>query len=372
MKLAALGLFVALFGLGCGSPMDTEPIETQGLIALSGFDGSQDVPNRIPKHQIFTMRPDGTNRINLTHDSGAEFFQNWMPAWSPDGKKIAYVHHAMGRMLIRVMDAGGSNQETLTTTGNSLVPAWSPDGKRIAYAHAPPSNSPVGLKLWIMNADGTDQRALTAGGSNDDENVPTWSPDGKQIAFTSSREGGNYRIWVMSADGMGFRALTTTFYDTTLKAQIEQKVPAWSPDGKYIAYWQGVEANDPGPELPRDVWVMRADGTDQRRLVPGDDPAWSPDSKTIIHPDRSAGELGLGGISPDGTNKRVLFFTNGSFARASWQPATLPRAVANVSAASYLSKSLATESTDAAACAPAFRCALGSICPKALVSRSAQ
>ncbi len=348
------------------TPPAVETIETEGLIALGDVDGSQDVPNRIPRHQIFTMRPDGTNRVKLTHDSGSQFFQNWMPAWSPDGKKIAYVHHTMdGLMRIKVMDADGGNPLTLTTTGVSMAPAWSPDGTLIAYAHTSTQNT--GLKLWLMNADGTNQRAFTTGPGHTDENIPTWSPDGKQIAFTSSREGGKYRIWVINADESNPVPLTTAYYDTALQADIEQKVPAWSPDGRYIAYWQGVEANDPRPDLPRDVWVMRADGRDQRRLVPGDGPAWSPDSATISHPDFSTGRLALGGISPDGTNQRVLFFTNGSFARASWQPATPPRAVVNVLAVSYVSTSLAAESIAAPGSAPAFHRALGSTCPEALV-----
>jgi Tol biopolymer transport system component len=65
-----------------------------------------------------------------------------------------------------------------------------------------------------------------------------------------------------------------------LHADIEQTVPAWSPDGRYIAYWSGVEATDRRPGLPRDVWVMNADGT----------------------------------------NARVLSYTNGDFGRISWQP----------------------------------------------------
>ncbi len=317
-------------------------IESEGLIALADVDGSQAPP--IPRHQIFTMRPDGTNRVQLTRDGGPQFYQNWMPAWSPDGTKIAYVHHTTnGLMSIRVMDDDGGNPRTLTTSGVSLAPVWSPDGATIAYAHKA-TNTPIGVKLWLMNADGTNQRALTTGPDNIDENVPTWSPDGKKIAFTSNREGGKYRIWVINKDGSNPVALTTAYFDTTLQADIEQKVPAWSPDGKYIAYWQGVEGNDPRPNLPRDVWVMRADGGDQRKLVPGDDPAWSPDSATISHPDFSTGKLAVGGISPDGSNKRILFFTNGSFARLSWRPATLSQAVANVSAASYISTSLAPES----------------------------
>lgn len=67
---------------------------------------------------------------------------------------------------------------------------------------------------------------------------------------------------------------------------------------------------------------MKADGSDPKRLTPGDDPEWSPDSKTITFPTISRDwRLAVGGISPDGSGKRTLFVTNGSFGRTSWQPA---------------------------------------------------
>ncbi|CAN5692584.1 hypothetical protein BH20ACI3_BH20ACI3_41740 [soil metagenome] len=58
------------------TPLAVETIEAERLIALGDVNGSQDIPNRILKHQIFTMRPDGTNQVKLTYDSGSRFFQN--------------------------------------------------------------------------------------------------------------------------------------------------------------------------------------------------------------------------------------------------------------------------------------------------------
>src|SRR5262249_54392811 len=148
------------------------------------------------------------------------------------------------------------------------------------YAH---TDAPGGaFKIWLMRADGTGPRPLTAGAS--DDNVPTWSPDGTRIAFTSNRAGGRYQIWVMDADGSHPRPLTTAYYDPALGANTEQTVPAWSPDGRFIAYWAGVEASDPRPDVPRDVWVMNADGSNPRRLAHGDDPAWSPDGALVAYP----------------------------------------------------------------------------------------
>jgi hypothetical protein len=65
---------------------------------------------------------------------------------------------------------------------------------------------------------------------------------------------------------------------------------------------------------------MNADGSDQRRLVAGDDPAWSPDGNFILHPARTPdGKLAVGAVTPDGVD-HILFVTNGDFGRVSWQP----------------------------------------------------
>src|SRR2546425_7896865 len=152
-----------------------------------------------------------------------------MPAWSPDGRRLACVARTPRGMNLEVMDADGANRRTLTGAGLAMAPSWSPDGQGLAYGYTDVPGT--ALKIWLMRADGTGQRPITTGAS--DDNVPSWSPDGTRIAFTSNREGGRYRIWVMDADGRNARALTTAYYDTALHADLEQKVPAWSPDGRF-------------------------------------------------------------------------------------------------------------------------------------------
>jgi Tol biopolymer transport system component len=298
---ARAGALFLLAVSGCGASRG------KGAIAVGERDDARTT-------QIFRRSADGTGRTPLT--VGPE--EHWMPAWSPDGRRLACVSRTSRGMKIEVMDEVGANRRTLTGAGVALAPSWSPDGQSIVYAYTAVPGTP--FKVWVMRPDGTGQRPITTGSS--DDNVPTWSPEGTRIAFTSNREGGRYRIWVMDADGGNARALTTAYYDLALHADIEQKVPAWSPDGRYIAYWSGVEATDRRPGLPRDVWVMSADGTSPRRLAPGDDPAWSPDSALVLYPAVSGpdGRIGVGVIAPDGTNARVLFYTNGDFGRISWQP----------------------------------------------------
>ncbi len=294
----------------CSKNKAVGPNQNESLIAFAEWDNTM-------KTHIFTMTPDGKNKKQLT--SGQTEY--WMPAWSPDGKKIAYVsRHFPTGMNIHVMDADGKNPQQLTFTGTNMSPGWSPDGTKIAFAHLESGTPPLLWDIWLMDADGTNKKALIASSTADD-NVPYWSPDGNKIVFTSNRNGSHYQLWTMNLTDSAFTQLTTAYFDATIGQWIEQKVPAWSPDGKYIAYWQGVEGTNSNSNLPWNVWVMNADGTNKRLLAPGDDPAWSPDSKTIIHVWKTdCPSVSIGGVSPDGNNERLIFKTNCGFGRMSWQP----------------------------------------------------
>lgn len=214
------------------------------------------------------------------------------------------------------MNADGSDHRPLVVDGITRAPAWSLDGTHLVYAHAEGGGYVVSppLKLWLIRvADGASRPLLPDTPAEVDENVPRFSPDGRQIVFTSNRRG-LYEIWVVDVqDSDTLRPLTTAYHDDVLNADIEQKVPAWSPDGSQIVYWQGVEMTDPRPDLPRDVWVMNADGSEPRLLTPGDDPNWSPDgsrviySRAAIYPIRPAA---VGAIQPDGGGGQILVEVN--------------------------------------------------------------
>lgn len=306
MRIVELALALsALFGtVSCSN--DVVEAYSQDLLAVAQWDNTS-------KTHIFTMTPDGKNQKQLT--SGTTEY--WMPAWSPDGKKIAYVSRLSTGMNIHLMDADGTNVQQLTSTGINMAPSWSPDGTKIAFAHMKPLA--LALDIWLMNVDGTDKKALTSSSTVDD-NVPYWSPDGNEIVFTSNRNGGQYQLWTINLTDSTFTQLTTAYFDPMIGQWIEQKVPAWSPDGKYIAYWQGVEASNSNSNQPWNVWVMLADGTNKKKLAPGDDPSWSPDSKTITHVwiTDCPTSVSIGNVSPDGDNQRLAFMTNCGFGRMSW------------------------------------------------------
>jgi TolB protein len=209
------------------------------------------------------------------------------PAWSPDGSRIAFVSNRDGDVEIYVMKADGSDQIRLTDSPDfDGDPAWSPDGERIAFTSLRDGNG----EIYVMNADGTNPVRLTNNEAHDWG--PAWSPDGSRIAFVSERDG-DAEVYVMNADGTEQTNLTN------FPARIDdekhpdlaanEKDPAWSPDGKHIAFTSDRHSftNDEGLDtLNTEIYVMNADGTNQTRLTHhmswDEFPTWSPDGKHIV------------------------------------------------------------------------------------------
>ena len=142
------------------------------------------------------------------------------------------------------MTAAGTHRQPLTLSRkySSYDPAYSPGGKRIAFVRA----SKQAIDLWTMNANGTRQRRLTTT-AGIDEIDPAWSPDGKQIAFAVETPLGQQGIWVVGAKGQSRRQLTTGA-DTN---------PSWSPDGTEIAF----QRSDPFTHMDSVLAVPVTGGT---------------------------------------------------------------------------------------------------------------
>lgn len=172
------------------------------------------------------------------------------PAWSPDGARVAFRGRDDGRADIWSIHADGSTAAVNLTADlpegvQSERPAWSPTGDRIVFAA---SNARGGTDLWIMNADGTGKRTLTQGPFRDSE--PTWFGD--RIVFTRRTELGTSDLYWTWVNGALVQRLTTMG---------GAQMPAWSPDGAWIAFV--VRDGETGLG---DVMALRPDGSDVRPL----------------------------------------------------------------------------------------------------------
>ena len=235
------------------------------------------------------------------------------PRLRPGGNDVAYVVWSIDgeaneyRQSIWLAKTDGSAPPRRFTTGkNDAQPRWSPDGDRLAFVAKRGDDEKAHRQLYVMPADGGEPQCLTD--LKDDVGEPVWSPDGTRIAFSARVPDEAYdeeddkkraprrftrllfkldsvgwtgdrrrHIYVVAADGSGEAKQITD-------GDFEDSRPAWTPDGKSIAFSSARnEAWD--IELLGDVYVVPADGGEPKRLTPNDAnyyaPSYSPDGKLL-------------------------------------------------------------------------------------------
>jgi TolB protein len=154
-------------------------------------------------------------------DPGGGFVSLRRPSIAPDGSRIVFSIPGNNGQQIESVDAQGQDRKALTSSALNSWPAFSPEGKQIAFG----SSREGDFDIHVMDADGSNVRRLTKSPGLDMR--PAWSPDGQQIAFTSNRDG-NYEIYVMRADGSALRRITQNTE--------RDDYAAWHPDGKRLVF----------------------------------------------------------------------------------------------------------------------------------------
>jgi uncharacterized repeat protein (TIGR01451 family) len=190
------------------------------------------------RSELYVARADGTNPIRVATDV---FDRNTRAAWSPNGKKLAYIGSDFAIHLVNANGTGAAKLPNSPTFINDL--SWSPDGAMFAYSD--------GTDIFKMNLDGSGQTNLTQGRPvNNSEptrsSLPRWSPDGTRLLFQGTSN--NYRnTYVMNADGSGLAQLFGIS---------DSQDPAWSPDGTKITY---ISQNS--------LYVANTDGTNPTQVT---------------------------------------------------------------------------------------------------------
>ena len=231
---------------------------------------------------LWTINPDGS-------DPKAVANSGFFAAWAPDHRVIAFSDADRPGGGLHLVNAAGERYGLTTGVVKDSEPSWSPDGSKLAFARIDTASTDGYSGIWVINRDGSNLRrvAITPACFNRD---PAWSPDGTKIAFWSSGrdhcsggpDEGSYELYTLTLSTGEVKRLGTA---------TNSGAPAWSPDGKTIAF-----SSDGYGGEGFEICVMASDGSNVQRITTsaGDDtgPAWSPDGRQIaFRSDREGGGI---------------------------------------------------------------------------------
>jgi TolB protein len=231
--------------------------------------------------QIFSMNIDGSDLQQLTHFENEDCYE---PAWSPDGKNVAFISSKGGTSLggvLWIMKADGSESRMIRPNENGFginanFPSWSPDGRKIAFQKC--YGCPAGVNYEIYVYDFESENIIKLTDENGYDTRPDWSPDGRRILFSSGRD-------YINADSARYRS---DFYSINidgsgLKRQSRHgnvSKPVWSPDGKIVVFdWYSDNRFDVYTQNLNDLTKSKISNPDLRDVH---NPIWSTNNLNLV------------------------------------------------------------------------------------------
>jgi len=248
--------------------------------------------------QICIINADGTGFMRLTWDDTAAHFY---PSIAPDGKSIVYSANPTGTYEIYEADLNGNFNQLTHSLGTLTSPEISPNGDLIAFTLGDGQNT----SIWLMDRNGSLPRMIYGPGWD-----PTWSPDGGQILFASYDQNEAIQLFTINLDGTNLQQITQM---ENIRGRSD-----WSPDGKWAVTYSG-------EPWERELFTLPIEGGEPRQLSPtggnSQGPSISPDGEWVAFT-AYFGDIGNDDgceiyiIRTDGTNLRRLTEN----ATCDWQP----------------------------------------------------
>jgi TolB protein len=225
------------------------------------------------------------------------------PAWSPDGKRIAYVSFEERRPTVYVQNlADGSRQQVAAFEGINSAPAWAPDSRRLALTLSRDGNT----EIYVLDIEGKALKRITFDRAIDTE--AAWSPDGRSIVFTSDRAG-QPQLYRVAADGGRAERLT---FEGTYNAR-----PAVSPDGGSIVYVSRRNGR-------YNIALLNLQSGQTQILTDGrldESPSFAPNGSMILYATEHQGRGVLASVSADGRVRQLYTLSEGDIREPAWASA---------------------------------------------------
>ncbi len=273
------------------------------------------ISNRAGSVDLFAMERDGRNPVDLTAGAGDE----WLGSWSPDGMRFAFPSDRGGARDVWMMDLQTSRIISLTAdAANDTEVAWSPDGRWLAFTSDQEGNADIYL-MPAPEADGTpgEGKVVNLTDHPATDGGATWSPDGQWIVFVSSRSEGEKRhLWLVPAPGPEGELSGVAPVQLTT-GEGNEWTPAWSPDGRWIAYTTDENGRWDVYRLPAPVNGQPVAGEPENLTSTPEfhdwQPVWSPDGDYLAFATDRDGQVHVyrQALNPSEGESQIVRLTDG-------------------------------------------------------------